>query len=139
MSNREMPLPGGSVEEPVAVNLGLPEMPKEAPPVAPMPEQARAPEVPGINIPQNSAAPVDHKAASSGILVRALGPGMFDNHRKIEGMEFSVPSMDQLGSWMLCLDPEVQKKHQALMDARKQKRKTFLENLESKHRMMAGR
>jgi hypothetical protein len=130
MSNREeMPLPEGSVEEPMS-QPEMPQMPQM--PQAPMPEVEKVPE-------QESAAPVDRKAVPSGIMVRAKGPGFFENHRKVIGDEFSIPSMNELGNWMECVDPAVRKKHEKIMADKKQKRKTFMENLQSKHRYMAGK
>lgn len=61
--------------------------------------------------------PVAPKAKS--IEVVALRPGFFKQMRKSEGDKFVVEKFEQLGSWMKCLDPVMEKKHQEAMKQRK--------------------
>jgi len=58
---------------------------------------------------------------SAGVEVVALGKGFFRNSRKKLGDKFLVPSLDLVGDWMRCTDPEVEKQHQNLIKERKAK------------------
>lgn len=53
------------------------------------------------------------KVGPKPIEVVAIANGYFAPHRKVTGDEFTVPSFKQLGYWMRCKDPVVQKKHEA--------------------------
>lgn len=55
------------------------------------------------------------------IKVVALRAGFFAPHRKNENDEFTVPSFKQLGSWMKCLDPKIEREHQAALKAKRTK------------------
>ncbi len=55
------------------------------------------------------------------IKVVAVRAGFFAPHRKNEGDEFTVPSFKQLGSWMKCLDPKIEREHQAALKAKRAK------------------
>lgn len=48
---------------------------------------------------------------STKIKVVALKEGVFKRSSKNPGDKFEVDSFNELGSWMLCLDPETEKKH----------------------------
>lgn len=54
-----------------------------------------------------------------GIEVVALRAGFYKQSRKVEGDKFEVPDMSRVGSWMQCLDPVLEKQHQASMKAKK--------------------
>lgn len=45
------------------------------------------------------------------IKVVALRKGFYNQHRLKDGEEFTVKKFDELGEWMKCLDPDLQKKH----------------------------
>ncbi len=60
--------------------------------------------------------------APKAIEVIALRAGFFQRSRKAEGDKFSVSNFDQLGSWMKCVDPVLQKKHVANLKSLKDKR-----------------
>lgn len=47
------------------------------------------------------------------ITVIALRPGFYMNHRRIEGDRFDVANFEDLGSWMKCVEPLMEKKHRA--------------------------
>lgn len=56
------------------------------------------------------------------IKVVALAKGFFAQDRKVEGDEFEVSSMKQLGSWMKCVDPTIQKMHEEAMRQKKKRK-----------------
>lgn len=64
---------------------------------------------------QPQAAP----KVSRGIDVVALRSGFYEQRRIIEGEKFTVKKAEQLGSWMRCIDPVMQKKHQENLKAKK--------------------
>lgn len=70
------------------------------------------------------AAPVQ---APKNIEVVALRNGFFAQERKVEGDKFVVPTMKQLGSWMRCLDPRIEKMHQDFLKAKRSKANTAVE------------
>lgn len=47
--------------------------------------------------------------------VVAIKLGFFEGGRRAVGSKFSVPSMEKLGSWMKCVDPVLEKRHQEMM------------------------
>ncbi len=49
--------------------------------------------------------------APKSIEVVATAKGFYKQARKVEGDKFSVAKFEQLGSWMKCVDPVMQKKH----------------------------
>lgn len=55
--------------------------------------------------------------------VEALRPGFFQNCRKVEGDKFSVSDMSKVGSWMKCVDPQLEKQHQVMIKEAKEKEK----------------
>lgn len=63
------------------------------------------------------------KPASGVIEVVALMPGFHANERFKEGDKFTIQSMKQLGDWMKCVNPELEKQHQELIKAKKAKQK----------------
>lgn len=83
-------------------NRGLPPMPP-APPEVSQPE-AQVP----VNL-----APL--------IKVRATRAGFYENFRVKAGREFSVKGVGQLGDWMECLDPELEKTHRLKMKQKRQR------------------
>lgn len=93
MTNREMPALPKASEGP----------PSEAP-AAKGEEKAAAP----------APAPKNAK-----IEVVAIEKGFFKQQRKDKGDKFFVDKFEQLGSWMKCVDPGMQKKHAEAMKARK--------------------
>lgn len=54
------------------------------------------------------------------IEVEAIAKGMWQQRRMMPGDRFFVPRMDKVGNWMKCVDPDLEKEHQALMKQRKQ-------------------
>ncbi len=71
--------------------------------------------------------PVVHQKVYNGprnIEVEALAKGFFDQHRKNEGDLFVIPTMKQLGSWMKCKDPKIQKMHDEAMRVKRMKANT---------------
>lgn len=71
--------------------------------------------------------PIAPKKAYTGprdIQVVALAKGFFDQHRKNEDDEFVVPTMKQLGSWMKCKDPKIQRMHEEATRVKKLKANT---------------
>ncbi len=53
------------------------------------------------------------------IEVIALRKGFFGNHRREEGDKFVISKMSQLGDWMECVDPTLEKQHQAIIKSKK--------------------
>lgn len=58
------------------------------------------------------------KKSSKEIEVVALRLGFYKQERKMEGDSFTVPSLDKVGSWMKCVDPQMEKQHLALQKQR---------------------
>lgn len=58
-------------------------------------------------------------APSSGIKVIALRKGFFNQHRFKEGDSFTVKDFSQLGNWMECVDPVLEKKRKEISKANK--------------------
>lgn len=52
------------------------------------------------------------------IEVVALRLGFYKQERKMEGDAFTVPSLDKVGTWMKCVDPQLEKQHLALQKQR---------------------
>jgi hypothetical protein len=66
------------------------------------------------------------KPAVRGIEVVALRDGMYKKYRrKAGGKSFIVDKFEELGSWMKCVDPAIEKKHQAVLKARHAHRKVI--------------
>ena len=82
----------------------------------PKPQEAKAPEVV-----EKEESPVVE--AAGGIEVIALRNGFFNTKRVKAGDRLIVPSFEQLGSWMECVDANAEKKHQSLMKIKKDKLK----------------
>lgn len=59
--------------------------------------------------------------AKKPIEVEALTLGFYDNHRKVGGDRFTVPSIEQTGSWMRCLDPKHEKARIERLEAKRKK------------------
>ncbi len=53
--------------------------------------------------------------------VIALRDGFVSNIRIPEGSVFTITDWAKLGSWMKCVDPQMEKQHQAEMKERKEK------------------
>lgn len=61
------------------------------------------------------------------IEVVATGLGFYDNHRKVEGDRFTVPSIEMTGSWMRCVDPKYEKMRVERLEKKRQKANTAAE------------
>ncbi len=111
MSNRH----GGGHMPPPPVKEKPVEVVEEQPPVEiPQPEEVKEPQ----------AFPASHSekiipVSKKGIEVVAVRAGYFKCMRKVEGDKFIVPNMDQLGSWMKCVDGKVEAEHQRLLKEKK--------------------
>lgn len=55
------------------------------------------------------------------IEVEALTLGFYDNHRKIGGDRFTVPSIEHCGNWMRCIDPKHEKARVERLEAKRKK------------------
>lgn len=55
------------------------------------------------------------KSVSRKITVIARRAGFYMNHRRVEGDKFDVAKFDDLGTWMECVDPVIEKKRQEAM------------------------
>lgn len=112
MSNRDMPPPLKQPE-------GLPEA---------APVEAKEEELHVIGVKPDSTQPKadsvkeipPEKKGPAAITVVALGSGFFRQSRKNVGDIFVVPSMEKVGDWMRCEDPEKEKIHQQMMAKKKQ-------------------
>jgi len=62
------------------------------------------------------------KILRNGIEVKALRNGFYNLHRLRENDVFTVKSFEDLGEWMKCLDPDLEKQHQANMKEKKAKK-----------------
>ncbi len=56
--------------------------------------------------------------SKNGVKVMALRNGFIKNCRKVEGDEFFVESIEKAGSWVKCVDPELEKQHLAFLKER---------------------
>lgn len=65
----------------------------------------------------------DDELESKPIEVIALRPGYFASNRVAAETKFTIPSFSQLGSWMECTDPEIQKLHLEAIEAKKPKKR----------------
>ena len=54
-----------------------------------------------------------------GITVKALRNGFFGQRRIVKGEEFTVPSFESLGEWMMCKESSLQEKHEEAMKKKK--------------------
>lgn len=77
-------------------------------------------------MPEIKAEVIESKPVS--IEVIAMGPGFFKQGRKKEGDRFTVDSFDKLGSWMKCVDPVMQKKHEAEQRRKKEAKRQMASN-----------
>ncbi len=77
----------------------------------------KAPEESGVIDQEAKPAPV------AAIEVVALAKGFYKQSRKVEGDKFTVPRLEDMGSWMKCVDPTMQKKHIARLAEVKEKNK----------------
>lgn len=91
----------------------LPVIPQASAPAAEAPAVVAQPIV--------AQPPIPPKPPKRGIDVIATRSGFIHNERKSEGDRFTVESMDKLGSWMQCVDPVMEKKHQEAMYERNRK------------------
>lgn len=81
------------------------------------PEAAvEAVEVAAVEEQAPEAKPVDRP-----VEVVALRAGFYQRERKVEGDKFMVASMQKLGDWMKCVDPKLEKLHQAAIKEKKAK------------------
>jgi hypothetical protein len=120
--------------EPAVNTAGFPAPAKEsveAPnPPAPMPDEKDMPELSVEDHAESKAMPslpnADlkpiPKAAPMNIEVVANKPGFYKSRRKKVGDKFVVTRFSELGSWMTCVDPLIQKKHVEVLNERKAKR-----------------
>lgn len=58
-------------------------------------------------------------APAKGIDVVATGKGFYNQTRHREGDKFVVKSFEEIGSWMMCLDPVFEKKRQEILKNKK--------------------
>lgn len=118
-----------STVEPVSQEAGLPEnkgleIPShednsesiESAPVVEKPVQIITPE---SQVSNNVDIPLIPKA---GIKVVAMRKGFFAQQRVKEGEEFIVRKLENLGEWMKCLDPVIEKKRVQFFKDKKAKR-----------------
>jgi hypothetical protein len=61
-------------------------------------------------------------APSKGIEVVATMNGFYNQSRKKDGDKFFVKSFEELGSWMICIDPVLEKKRQEFLKQKKAKK-----------------
>jgi hypothetical protein len=61
-------------------------------------------------------------APSKGIEVVATGFGFYNQSRKREGDKFFVKGFEELGSWMICIDPVLEKQRQEFLNKKKAKK-----------------
>jgi hypothetical protein len=68
-------------------------------------------------------SPVDPPAEPirRNIEVIATRPGFFKNMRRKEGDKFTIPSMDQIGEWMKCANPVLEKERLVMLAKKKVK------------------
>ena len=71
----------------------------------------------------NEASIVKVSSRKGGIAVVAIYPGFYENVRREIGAKFFVPSLDKVGSWMKCKDPDAEKQHQVLLKQKKEKKR----------------
>lgn len=77
--------------------------------------------------PEQSGEAVDQeempvpKPVERPVEVIAVRAGVFRRCRRGPGDKFTVPSFDLLGEWMKCVDPRLEKQHQANIKERKAK------------------
>lgn len=62
---------------------------------------------------------IDLQAPKTGIKVKALRDGFMFQQRISAGEEFTISSFKQLGSWMKCLDPMMERKRKEIEKAKK--------------------
>ena len=63
------------------------------------------------SVENKSESLVSASPLKKGIEVVALRKGFYNQHRLKENETFTVKSFEDLGEWMKCLDPDLQKKH----------------------------
>lgn len=85
----------------------------QLPPSAPLGAEEKAP-APAMPLP-----PLAVKKQA--IEVVATGLGFYEQHRKVEGDRFTVPSIDMTGNWMRCIDPKHEKQRVERLEAKRQK------------------
>ncbi len=64
-----------------------------------------------ISAENKSVSTVKASAPKKGLEVVALRKGFYNQHRLREGDSFTIKSFEDLGDWMKCVDPDLQKKH----------------------------
>lgn len=74
-----------------------------------VPEHFKKPSFDTVESKNNSQVTV--KLSKNGIEVVALRKGFYNQHRIRENDLFLVKSFEELGEWMKCVDPDLQKKH----------------------------
>ena len=106
-------------------NRGMPALPsaeEESAPQMPSPIFDHSnPGVPGISGSQSEGMEAPIIRRGQGIKVVAIQEGFYQQNRLSPGDEFEIKDMSRLGFWMRCLDPVIQKKHEALQAAAKEK------------------
>lgn len=81
----------------------------------PLPSQSQASEK------SEASAQESAKVKPQKIEVIALMKGFYKQRRIKEGQKFFIDSMDQLGSWMKCVDKTLAKRHEDKLSAEKLK------------------
>lgn len=97
-----------------------------APPASPElnPPVLTEPEVADVVAPVAEVEKAEKKSApAKGIEVVAVRAGFWKKERKVIGDRFVIPDESMLGMWMKCVDPELEKKHQAAIKANMKKKK----------------
>jgi hypothetical protein len=119
MNNRMPQTPSVSKDTEGKVNT-LPEMPTAPEPASAVlstPTHVAPVNKPSTKVRVDNMVPV--KSVSQGIEVIAVNAAWFQGQYRKPGDRFLVPNENMLGSWMKCVDPNLDKKHQARVKERK--------------------
>lgn len=104
-------------------------MAKNSMPLPPAPEQSGAEESDDKKPAEMPPLPGEAKKAKvmpKAIKVVALRQGFFGQVRREAGDKFTVPEFANLGAWMQCEDPAIQKMHEENVAKKRAARKTVL-------------
>lgn len=69
----------------------------------------------------NSLVKVAFNTPRNGIEVMATRKGFYNQHRIQENETFKIGSFEELGDWMKCVDPDLEKKRLEILKSRKAK------------------
>ncbi len=110
MKNNKMPdMPSLKVADSMSTELEVPS--KEGASDLIAPDHALVKPITESFEEKSNSSIVAPKISKSGIEVVALRNGFYNQHRLVEGNVFVVKSFEDLGEWMKCIDPDLQKKH----------------------------